>query len=251
MKRQLAVVVAIGTLLAIAGTPALAAPPANPLVPASGSLAGFSGGELLGEEMRQLFELPVADNPLAGAGASCFATGNGKVLILWTRPVAPTCTVKPGTPIFLFAFCNDCSNTERPPFFGGETEAGQRQCALAGLPVFDAIPVTIDSRPPVNIYSDRYLAVSPQMTAHLPDPNILGVAAEETTFVAAGWVAMIRPRPPGAHNIRVEVQQLDGTSFISQAIVNVVPGRQAQWSGVRAAAGSSEPPTSRGVSRRR
>jgi hypothetical protein len=139
--------------------------------------------------------------------------------------VAPTCTVKPGTPTFLFAFFNECSNTEPPPFFGGETEAGQRQCALGGLPVLDAIFVSIDGGPPVNIYSDRYLAVSPQMTAHLPDPNILGVAARETTFVAAGWVGMIRPLPPGTHNIRVEVKQLDGTSFISQAIVNVVPGR--------------------------
>jgi hypothetical protein len=55
-------------------------------------------------------------------------------------------------------------------------------------------------------YSDRYLAVSPQMTAHLPDPNILGVAARETTFVAAEGVAMLRPLPPGTHTIRVEVK---------------------------------------------
>ena len=216
---------AVGMLLVMAGAPALAQPADNTLVPASGRLAGFTGGELLGEELRQLFELPVADNPLVGAGESCFATGNGKVLILWTRPVAPTCTVKPGTPTFLFAFFNECSNTEAPPFFGGETAAGQRQCALDGLPVLDAIFVSVDGGPPVNIYSDRYLAVSPQMTAHLPDPNILGVAARETTFVAAGWVAMIRPLPPGTHTIRVEVKQLDGTSFISRAIVNVVPGR--------------------------
>jgi hypothetical protein len=179
-----AVALAVGMLVAMAGAPALAQPADHTLVPASGRLAGFTGGELLGEEMRQLFELPVADNPLAGAGESCFATGNRKVLILWTRPVAPTCTVKPGTPTFLFAFFNECSNTERPPFFGGETEAGRRQCALDGLPVLDAIFVSIDGGPPVNIYSDRYLAVSPQMTAHLPDPNILDVAARETTFVS-------------------------------------------------------------------
>jgi len=219
-----ALALGVGMLVAMAGAPALAQPADDTLVPASGRLAGFTGGELLGEELRQLFELPVADNPLAGAGESCFATGNGKVLILWTRPVAPTCTVKPGTPIFNFAFFNECSNTEPPPFSGGETEAGQRQCALTGLPELDAILVTVDGRPPVNIYSDRYLAVSPQMTAHLPAPNILGVTARETTFVAAAWVGMIRPLPPGTHNIRVEVKQLDGTSLISQAIVNVVPG---------------------------
>jgi hypothetical protein len=220
-----ALALAMGMLVAITGgAPALAQPADDSLVPASGRLAGFTGGELLGEEIRQLLEIPAADNPLAGAGESCFATGDGKVLILWTRPEAPTCTVKPGTPIFLFAYFNECSNTEPPPFFGGETEAGQRQCALAGLPALDAIFVTVDGRPPVNIYSDRYLAVSPQMTAQLPEDNILDVPAGETTFVAAGWVGMIRPLPPGSHTIRVEVKQLDGTSFITEAIVNVVPG---------------------------
>jgi hypothetical protein len=62
------------------------------------------------------------------------------------------------------------------------------------------------------------------MTAHLPEDNILRVAAQATTFVAAGWVAMIRPLPPGRHTIRVAVANLDGTSFVSEAIVNVVPG---------------------------
>ena len=219
-----ALVLAVGMLVAMAGAPALAKPADGKLVPASGRLAGFTGGELLGGELRQLFELPEADNPFAGAGESCFATGNGKVLIVWTRPVAPTCTVKPGTPTFLFASFNECSNTEGPPFFGGETEAGQRQCALDGLPVLDAIFVSVDGGPPVNIYSDRYLAVSPQMTADLPFPNVLGVAAGETTFVAAAWVAMIRPLRPGTHTIRVEVKRLNGTSFVSQATVNVVPG---------------------------
>jgi hypothetical protein len=43
---------------------AVAAPPADEgLVPASGRLAGFTGGELLGEELRQLFELPSGENP--------------------------------------------------------------------------------------------------------------------------------------------------------------------------------------------
>ena len=44
--------------------------------------------------------------------------------------MAPTCTVKPGTPIFLFAFFNECSTVETPfPV----TEAAQRDCAVNGL----------------------------------------------------------------------------------------------------------------------
>jgi hypothetical protein len=223
------VAVTAATLLAMVGAPALVAQPADTkLAPASGRLAGFTGGELLGEEIRQLFELPAADNPFAGADESCLAAGHkDKVLIVWTRPEAPTCTVKPGTPIFLFAFFNECSDVETP----FRTEAEQRQCAVEGLRElaadlgFEAILVSIDGGPSIDIFSDRYLAVSPQMTANLPEDNILGVPAQATTFVAAGWVAMIRPLPPGTHTIRVEIVQ-SGDDFVSEAIVEVVPGHR-------------------------
>jgi hypothetical protein len=219
----------VAAMLAIAGSPALAANSGDSrLVPASGHLAGFTGGQLLGEELRQLFELPATENPFFGVGDSCFAAGNNsKVLIVWTREMPPTCTVKPGTPIFLFTYVVDCSNKELEPFFGGETEAEQRQCALdelRKLGVFDSILVSIDGRPPVNIYSDLYLAVTPQLTVDLPDPNVLFVPGPtEATLVAAAWVAMIRPLPPGTHTIRVQNVATDGTSFVSEAIVEVVP----------------------------
>jgi hypothetical protein len=223
------VAVTAATLFAMVGAPALAAQPADTkLAPASGRLAGFTGGQLLGEEIRQLFEIPAPDNPFAGAGESCFAAGHKeKVLIVWTRPEAPTCTVKPGTPIFLFGFFNECSDVETP----FRTEAEQRQCAVEGLRAFvsdlglEAILVSIDGGPSIDIFSDRYLAVSPQMTANLPEDNILGVPAQATTFVAAGWVAMIRPLPPGTHTIRVEIVQ-SGDDFVGEAIVVVAPGRR-------------------------
>jgi hypothetical protein len=222
--------VTAATLLAIVGAPApVAQPPDTKLAPASARLAGFTGGELLGEEIRQLLEIPAADNPLNDAGESCFAAGHkDKVLIVWTRPEAPTCTVKPGTPIFLFALFNSCSDVETP---FPTSEAEQRQCAVAGLRQFaadlgaEALLVSIDGAPSIDIFSDRCLAISPQMTANLPVDNILGVPAQATTFVAAGWVAMIRPLPPGTHTIRVEVVQ-SGDDFVSEAIVEVVPGRR-------------------------
>jgi hypothetical protein len=220
--------IAVGTvMLAIVGAFAQgAAARHGELVPASGRLAGFTGGQLLGEEVRQLLELPPDQNPFLGNGDSCFATGHrNKVLIAWTREAAPTCTARPGTPIFVLSYFWECSNKEEGTSFGGETEAGQRECALKQLRetgVFDAILVSIDGRQPVNIYSDRYLAVSRQMTADLPSPNIFGVPAQETTFVAAGWVAMIRPLPPGTHRIRVETVKPDGTSDVGQVIVKVV-----------------------------
>jgi hypothetical protein len=223
--------IAVGVvMLAIVGPAAHAAEAGRgKLVPASDRLAGFTGGQLLGEEVRQLIELPLAENPFRGVGDSCFATATkDKVLIAWTREEAPICTVKPGTPIFLMTYFWECSNTEGGQSFGGETEAGQRQCALDVLRetgVFDAILVSVDGRRPVDIYSDRYLAVSPQMTASLPTPNILEVNAQETTFVAAAWVAMIRPLPPGTHTIRVEYVTPDGSTTVSEVTVNVVPGQ--------------------------
>jgi hypothetical protein len=222
----------IGMLAATVGT-ALAAPPADQgLVPASGRLAGFTGGELLGEELRQLFALPLETNPFAGnVGDSCFAAGHkDKVLILWTRPPdqkVAECTVKPGTPIFLFAYATDCSNTEAFPFDGGPTEAGQRECALEQLQPqceCNAILVSIDGGPPTDIHTDLYRAVSPQMTVNLPNPNILGVVpARTTTFVAAGWVVMLRPLSPGTHTVTVTIVggRNAGTSM---GTVNVVPG---------------------------
>jgi hypothetical protein len=233
MKRLLAVpAVVIGTLLAMVGTPALAAPSGDPLVPASGSLKGFSGGELLGEELRQLFELPANQNPFAGEGESCFFAGNhNDVLLLWTRPTGQTarCTVPTGTPVFLFAFFWECSNVEEGTSDGCETEAGQRACALAGLASAQAglteILVSIDGGRPIDILSDRYRAVSPQMTANLPEDNIIGVDPQAMTFVAAGWVAMIPPLPPGTHTISVSAVPKDGDPFVTTAEVTVVAGR--------------------------
>ena len=85
--------IAVGiVMLAIVGPSAQAADAGHgKLVPAAGRLAGLTGGQLLGEEVRQLIELPVGENPFNGVGDWCFAAGNqNKVLIAWTRPVAPS-----------------------------------------------------------------------------------------------------------------------------------------------------------------
>jgi hypothetical protein len=226
------VALAVVVSVVVASPVAYAAPPRDgKLVPAAKRLAGLTGGQLIGEETRLLLELPAAENPLAGAGESCFLAGHGgDVLILWTRPEgqAPAeCTVKPGTSVFLFGVFVFCDPVEPPPFFAVGEEA-QRQCAVEGLLTlpqleFDAILVTVDGGAPTDIGTERFLAVSPQGTAQLPEGNILGVDPQETTFVTAGYVAMLRPLPPGEHTITVEV--VGGPSAgITSATINVVPG---------------------------
>ena len=224
----------IAALLAVipvvfVGAPAHAAGADTALLPASARLAGLTGGELIGDEIRILLELPKAKNPIYGKGDSCFSAGpEQQVLIAWTRPTAPTCTVRPGTPVFLSTYWVECSAVEAPPFFGA-TAAEQRECALhnlATLSTYSAMLVSVDGGKATNVYRPKYLAVSPQMTAKLPHHNVLGVTAPATTFVAAGWVGMIRHRllPPGTHTIRVELVHADGTpSDISKVIVKVKP----------------------------
>ena len=107
------------------------------------------------------------------------------------------------------------------------TEEDQRQCVLGFLRAtpFDAILVSIDGGPPVNVGVDSFLAVSGQGTVDLPDPNILSVPGNrQATFVAAAYSVLIRPLPPGTHTIIVTIVggPFDGT--INRAVVNVVPG---------------------------
>jgi len=171
----------MGRLLALAVAVSVVANPvaqAGPhrdgqLVPAAKRLAGLTGGQLIGEDTRLLLEHPAAENPLAGAGESCFRAGRrGKALIVWTRPEAqaPECIVKPGTSVFLFGAWVFCDEVEPPPFFAVGEEA-QRKCALEGLRTLlklDAILVTVDGRRPVDIARKRFLAVSAQGTAQYP-----------------------------------------------------------------------------------
>lgn len=234
MTLPIAVLVAVGLIVIVANPVAQAAPPRDgQLVPAAKRLAGLTGGQLIGEETRLLLELPRAENPIFGVGESCFPDGHrGKVLILWTRPEgqAPAeCAVKPGTSVFLFGGFVFCDPVEPPPFFAVGEEA-QRQCAVEGLHTlleFDAILVTVDGGAPTDIGTERFVAVSPQGTAQLPEDNILSteqnpIPPQETTFVTAGYVAMLRPLPPGEHTITVEV--VGPFPATTTATVTVVPG---------------------------
>jgi hypothetical protein len=204
--------------------------PDSLILDASKRVAGLTAGQLLGEEYRQLLELPEAINPLAGNGNTCMSAGRrDKVLILFTVPDDPDsntdtpaeCDIKPGTPVFFSTLVAECSSVEKPPFFG-KTERQQRQCARDYLEENSAVHiyVTIDGEPAVDINMDRFLAVSGQQYVHLPETNILGVSKKRATFVAAGYTVLLRSLSPGTHTIAVEVvgSPYPGTN---RAIVNV------------------------------
>jgi hypothetical protein len=223
-------VAVLAAVCVLACSPAQAARNDSGIADASKRVAGFTAGQLLGEEWRQVLELPLDANPANNTGNNCLSAGHKqKVLILWTTrepDPAPVCNVKPGTPVFFYALGGECSAVEPPPFFGA-TEAEQRQCVLDFLAAtpFDAILVSIDGGPPVNIGVDRFIAVSEQGTANLPHPNILSAAEDSTTFVAGAYAALVRPLRPGSHTITVTIV---GGPFAgtNRAVVNVSPGRK-------------------------
>lgn len=86
--RGMAIVAIVAAGFMIASPPAQASDPV--IGDASRGVAGFTVGWLLGEEFRQLLEIPLEDNPLAGNGGNeqkCLSAGHrDRILILYTTP---------------------------------------------------------------------------------------------------------------------------------------------------------------------
>ena len=167
----------------------------------------------LGTAWTTVFETPSAQNPF-GTGGSAFACLN-----LGGRTVAPftpeaegveSCTVKPGTKIFVAAASVECSTFEG----NGATEDELRACARE-TDVQVAPTVTVDGRfVPVAEVETRLL------NAVLPADNIFGLPAGTAGLsVAHGWVALLHPLTPGTHAIVIR----NGASTITTTIV-VKPG---------------------------
>jgi hypothetical protein len=176
---------AVGLFAACA---ALVAAPAASAAPAPAKLdAGLTA------LWTAVLETPSAQNPFGTGGAAftCWNLGGGTV-----APFAPTgvetCTVKPGTKIFVVASSVECSTFEG----NGTTEAALRTCAEQG-DVQTAPSVTVDDQSvPVKEVG------TPLMNIVLPADNIFGQPAGTTGLsVGHGWVAHLDPLTPGTHTI--------------------------------------------------
>lgn len=202
MRKVASLIVAVTALVvAIAAAPAQAA---RPVILPAGNLVG---GVLLGQWWTRILSLPVASNPVLGAGDPCPHIAGGAVLAPIVAPGSAggfTCTVRLGTPVFLVGFSAACDALEAPFPVGAQA---QRACAIA----FDASAnvrstrFSIDGAPPVELHGRAFEAVSPQRTAQLPPDNLIGAAPGPDPFVAHGWVGLILLLPPGRHVIRHDV----------------------------------------------
>jgi hypothetical protein len=149
----------------------------------------------LGALWTTVLETPSAQNPF-GTGGSAFAC-----LDLGRRTVAPfapggveSCTVTPGTKIFVAASSVECSTFER----NGTTEAALRRCARKA-DVQVAPTVTVDGK------SVRVVEVETRLLKIvLPADNIFVPplpAGTRGLSVGHGWVTLLHPLTPGTHTI--------------------------------------------------
>jgi hypothetical protein len=187
--------------------------------PVTGKVGGMTGSELLGEGWFQ--ELKV---PFGTLGGGCFGLGrHGKVVA--SEPdenLEVNCTLKPGTPFFLY-FGSDCSDAEEPPFFGAD-EAAQAECArFVDFDFFVSATIQVDGGRVVDFLAPRFELLSPQRSVLLPEDNFLGVDPGPATFVAHGWGAIARLKP-GEHTIIVDVTDVDGFTSTAVVTIDVVPG---------------------------
>jgi hypothetical protein len=112
-----------------------------------------------------------------------------------------TCTVKPGTKIFVAAWTSECSTLEGPPFFGSD-EPALRACARAVDAGITRTDVTLDGTlVPVSEVESGLLHLN------LPADNIFGAAAGPGPLsVAHGWAVLLHPLTPGTHEITLHIE---------------------------------------------
>jgi hypothetical protein len=155
-------------------------------------------------------ETPDAQNPF-GSGGAAFACFNlGRTVAPFAPGGVESCTVKPGTKIFVAASSFECSTFEGH----GTTEAQLRDCAREA-DVQVAPSVTVDGRSvSVAEVETRLLNIV------LPENNIFGQPAGTTGLsVGHGWVVLLHPLTPGTHTIVIDL----GTDVITTRII-VEPG---------------------------
>ena len=210
----------LAAALAVCNVPvATAKPPGGAVISPVHSVAGLSAGEVLGQSWAQQLEAS-ADAFLGGCD---FVGKKGKVAVpVVDENFTSSCTVKPGTPVYVFPG-SECSNVEEDPFFG-ETETEQQECAIAfDHEFFVSATVSVDGAAPVDIRTPRFEDVSPQMAVDLPEDNLLGAPAGPATFAAHAWAFLVRGLTPGEHVITVVTEDVDG--FVTEAplTISVVP----------------------------
>jgi hypothetical protein len=149
-----------------------------------------------------ILQTPKPENPFknsSGAAFTCVDLGGTVAPFTPDRAGVESCTVNPGTKIFVTASSIECSTFEgddNPPSPPPWTEAQLRDCARDN-DVQQAPSVTVDGKSvPVTE------AETPLLNIVLPADNLFGLPpGTEGRSVAHGWVTLLHPLTPGTHTI--------------------------------------------------
>lgn len=165
--------------------------------------------DVLAELWTTVLQTPSAENPFGTGDPEDACWGLGANIV---APLGPTgvesCTVKPGTRIFVAGSTVECST------FEGTSEADLVECARES-DALEAPTVILDGQP-VSL-TEVATDVTP---VTLPADNLFGLpAGTEGQFAAHGWVALLHPLTPGTHTIEIT----NGTTITTTIVVE--PGQ--------------------------
>jgi hypothetical protein len=175
--------------------------------PSASAVPNKKLGDYLGAMWKAVLETPAPGNPFSGLPGSppflCVDLG-GVVAPIASGATSVTCTVNPGTKIFVAAWSSECSTLEPPPSFGSD-EAQLRACARNLNNGITRTDVLLDGQPvPVTRVQSGLLRLN------LPADNIFGARAGTGSppylSVADGWVALLHPLTPGTHTITLHIE---------------------------------------------
>jgi len=170
--------------------------------PSAAAVPNNKLGEYLGAMWKTVLETPAPQSPFGSGGPLCVDLG-GVVAPFAGSGTDFTCTVKPGTKVFVAAWSAECSTLEDPPFRGVD-EPSLRACAHAVNASVTTTEVYLDGKlVPVTEVTSGLLRLD------LPADNIFGASAGTGVppylSVAHGRVALLHPLTPGTHMITLHV----------------------------------------------
>ncbi len=170
-----------------------------------------------------VLETPADQSPFGGGGpeSGCVDLG-GTLAPGWpfTFTGVRSCTVKPGTKIFVTASSWECSTIPGDDGGPGLTEDQLRACAR-DKDVKNAPTVTLDgnSVPITEVETQLFNIVMPENNLFNNPPANPVPGGTAGNSVAHGWVALLHPLTPGTHTIVIGGNVPENTTTIK-----VTPG---------------------------
>ena len=159
-----------------------------------------------------VLETPSAQNSFGTGGPTFGCWDLGGTVAPFGPEGVESCTIKPGTKIFVVGSSVECSTFER----NGTTEPELRTCASES-DVQDQPTVTLDGRsvPLTDVVTPLLDIVHPQTMFSRYQPETGGLS------VGHGWVALLHPLPPGTHTLVIGGSVVPTTTTTT---IEVTPG---------------------------